>query len=201
MAALKTAIADIYEPAIWSKYFLEQMTEKSLLIQSGIAASSPEIDEAARSGGRTVDMPFWDDLSHNVQGTTDVSKVATDTDTEITPHGVTSDKDIAVKHFRTQDFSVSPVVTYVAGSDPAQIIISRYSDWWIREEQRLLLKILTGIFADSTLATALSNDIAGEVSTTDAAKLISTDAIEDTRFLLGDAYEKLTAIICHSVVL
>jgi hypothetical protein len=52
---------------------------------------------------------------------------------------------------------------------------------------------------DSTVATALSNDISVEVATTDAANLISSAAVEDTRFLLGDAYDKFTGIIMHSV--
>jgi len=200
MAALVTAITDVFEPAIWSRAFLEETTAKNLLVQSGIAATNPEIEAAAAQGGRTVDMPFWDDLSHNVQGTTDVSKVATDTDDSITPHGLTSDKDVAVKNFRTQSFSFAPVIRYTSGGDPAGLIISRFATWWAREEQRLTLKTLTGIFADATVAAALSNDISGEVATTDPAKLISSAAVEDTRFLLGDAYDKLTAIIVHSTV-
>jgi hypothetical protein len=198
MAALATAIANIYEPEIWAKYFLEMTTEKSLLVQSGIAGSTPEIDAAASQGGRICTMPFWDDLSHDTAAT-DRSKVATDDDTSITPHGLTTGEDIAVKHFRTQSFSVSPIVRYVAGDDPAQVVISRFAKWWQKEEQRLLLKTLTGVYADSAIATALSNDVAGETTTTDPAKLIGSSQIEDTRFLLGDAYDKFTAIIMHSV--
>lgn len=198
MAALATAIANIYEPAIWSKYFVEQTTEKSLLVSSGIAGTTPEITDAAAQGGRTVTMPFWDDLSHDTAAT-DRSKVATDDDTSITPHGLTTGEDIAVKHFRTQSFSVSPIVKYVAGSDPAQVVISRYANWWVREEQRIMLKILAGVFSDATIAAALSKDIAGETTTADAAKLIGSSAIEDARFLLGDAYDKFTAIMMHSV--
>jgi hypothetical protein len=198
MAALATAIANIYEPEIWSRYFLEMTTEKSLLVSSGIAGTDPAISSAAGQGGRLVEMPFWDDLSHDT-GTTDRSKVATDDDTALTPHGLTTAKDIAVKHFRTQSFSVGNIVQYVAGDDPAQVVLSRFSAWWTKEEQRLLLKTLAGVFADSTIATALSNDIAVETATTDAGNLIGSSAIEDTRFLLGDAYEKFTAIIMHSV--
>lgn len=197
MAALSTAIANIYEPAIWSKYFIEMTTEKSLLVQSGIAQATPEVVEASLQGGRTVTMPFWDDLANDSGN--NISKVATDTDTAITPAGLTTGEDIAVKHFRTQAWNASPIVKYVAGSDPVAMVLNRYTNWWAREEQRLLLKTLKGIFADSTVATALSNDISGEVATTDSAKLIGSDAIADTRFLLGDAYGKFSAIIMHSV--
>lgn len=193
MAALSTAITNIYEPAIWSKYFLEMSTEKSLLVKSGIAQATPEVVEAANQGGRTVTMPFWSDLADTA------SSVATDTDVAITPTGLTVGEDIAVKHFRTKAWNCSPIVKYVAGSDPVALTLSRYVDYWVRQEQTLALYSLKGIFADATMAAALSNDISGEVATTDPAKLIGSDAINDTRFLLGDAYAKFTAVIMHSV--
>lgn len=199
MAALETAIANIYEPEISSKYFVEQTTEKSLLIQSGIAASTPEIEDAANKGGRTIDMPFFDDLPHDT-GTADRSKVVTDTDDEIVPDGATTDYDVAVKLFRAQSWRTGNVVKYVAGADPAQVFIDRYVNWWLREDQRILLKILTGIFSDTAVAAALSNNIASETLSTNAANLISSDAVTDTKFLLGDAYEKFTAMVMHSTV-
>jgi hypothetical protein len=186
MAAQATAIANIYEPGIWSKYFLEETTEQSLLIKSGIAGSDPELEDAAMKGGRTVDMPFWDDLAHDTAATTR-SKVATDTDDEITPAGVTSDKDQAVKDFRTQSFQVAPIVKYVSGDDPARMVVQRYAKWWDKEEQRLLLLKLTGAFSNAAIAANLQNDIS------------SSDAIIDTQFKLGDAFKKLTGIIMHSV--
>ncbi len=198
MTAASTAIANIYEPAIWGKYFLEQTTEKSLLVQSGIAGSTPEINDAATQGGRTITMPFWDDLAHDT-GSTTRSSVVTDDDTAITPSGMTSDEDIAVKMFRAKAWQVAPIVKYVAGDDPARRVLDRVVNWWVKEEQRLLLKILAGVFSDTTIAAALGKDIAVETTTTDSANLISTDAIEDTRFLLGDAYDKFTGIIMHSV--
>ena len=197
MADLQTLIANVIEPSISSKYFLEQTTTKSLLVQSGIAVATPEVVEAANQGGRLVTMPFWDDLPNDSGA--NISKVGTQTDAAITPAGITSDSDIAVKHFRTQAWNVSPILKYIAGSDPAQVALQRYSNWWMREEQRLLLLTLKGVFSDATLASALSNDISGEVATTDATKLIGSDAVQDTRFLLGDAYDKFTAIIMHSV--
>lgn len=198
MAALETAITNIYEPSVASAYLLEQTTEKSLLVQSGIAAADPTVSAAALQGGRNFEMPFWDDLAHDT-GTTTRSKVATDDDTAITPVGVTTDYDIAHKHFRTQAWRAASVVKHIAGADPLQVFVDRYVDWWVREEQRLLLKSLYGCFQDATVKANLANDIAGEVTTTDAAKLIGSDAILDTRFKLGDAYEKLTAMIMHSV--
>jgi hypothetical protein len=197
MSALETAITNVYEPEISSKYFVEQTTEKSALIQSGIAGIDPEIEAAAAKGGRTIELPFFDDLPNSDSV---ASSVVTDTDTEITPTGITTDYDVAVKIFRAKSWRAANIVKYVAGADPAQVFLNRYVNWWVREDQRMLLKILTGVFADATIATALSNDISGAVQTTDASKLISSDAIMDTQFLLGDAFNKFTAMIMHSTV-
>lgn len=200
MTALSTAIANIYEPAIWSKYFIEMTTAKSVLVQSGIAAADPEVVDAANQGGRTVNMPFWQDLAHDTSATTR-SKVATDTDDEISPAGLTTKDDIAVKHFRTMSWAVSPIVKYVAGSDPAKVVIAKTTSWWNKEEQRILLKTLTGIFSDATVAAALSKDLSIEAlpDAYDPANLISSTAIESARALLGDAYDLFTSIVMHSV--
>jgi hypothetical protein len=201
MAAQETAIANILEPAIWSPYFTELTTAKSALVQSGIAGSSPEIDAAASQGGRTVEMPFWDDLAHDTSADTR-SKVVTDTDDVLTPAGLTTDKDVAVKHFRAQAFATAPIVRFVAGSDPAAVILGRFAEWWRKEEQRLLIQILTGVFTDATIAAALSKDAYqedGVAAQSDPTKMIGSSLIEDTRFLLGDQFEKFTAICMHSV--
>ena len=198
MGAQKTAIANCIEPVISSKYFTELTTELSQLVQSGIAGADPVLTDAANQGGRVVEMPFWDDLPHDT-ATETRSKVATDTDDLITPAGITSDYDKAVKEFRTQSFQVSPLVKYAAGDDPAKVVLSRFAKWWTKEEQRLLLLKLTGAFLNATVYGNLQNDISVGSATTNAANLISSDAVLDTQFKLGDAYGKLTGIIMHSV--
>ena len=200
MSDLTTIISNIYEPAIWEPAFIQLTTDKSALVQSGIAAADPEVVDASNKGGNTVSMPFWQDLPNDPDTASTISSVATQTDTVITPGGLSMGKDIAVKQYRTKAWNVSPIVKYVAGSDPVAVALSRYATWWAREEQRLTLKTLTGVFADATIAAALENDIAAaEGATTNAANLISSAAIEDTRFKLGDAFDKFTAIIMHSV--
>ena len=200
MAVLTTNITDAYEPVPAAEYFVEQNVAKNALVQSGIMGGDPEIEEQIAKGGRLIDMPFWNDLPHDL-GATSRSKVATDTDDEITPHGIDYGKDIAARNYRTQAWNASPLVKYVAGSDPVQVFLDRYVNWWIRERQRLLLKVLKGVFA-TTLSSTHVNDIASEDGdNAQDSNLISMDAVEDTRFLLGDAYDKFTALIVHSTTL
>jgi hypothetical protein len=199
MADLKTTLSNIYEPTIWEPAFVQLTTDKNALVQSGIAAADTEVVDAANKGGRIVEMPFWNDLPNDENTAETLSSVGTTTDAVITPSGMTQGVDIAAKHFRNKAWNVSPIVKYAEGSDPVKVALDRYANWWVAEEQRIMQKILGGIFLDATIAAALSLDISGEESTSDAAKLIGSSAIEDARFLLGDAYAKFTGMLVHSV--
>lgn len=197
-----TQISDIFEPDPSSRYFLEMNTSRNMLVQSGIATSSPELsDLVINQGGKTVDMPFWDDLPHDAAATSR-SKVVTDDTTAITPDNLSTDYDVAAKLFRSQSWETAAIVKYVAGDDPIGRMMERYAAWWSREEQRLMLKTLTGLFASGgALATTHNHDISIEDgnNATDANK-ISGQAINAARFKLGDAFDMLTAIVMHSTV-
>ena len=59
----KTAVADIIVPTEFEKYAIERTAQLSVFVQSGIIEHAPEFDELAMGGGRTVEMPFWKDLT------------------------------------------------------------------------------------------------------------------------------------------
>ena len=63
----KTAIADIIIPTEFEKYAIERTAELSNFGRSGIIMGDPRFDELASMGGRTIQMPFWKDLSGNRQ--------------------------------------------------------------------------------------------------------------------------------------
>lgn len=193
MAELKTTLSNIYEPTIWNNSFLQMTTEKSALVESGIAVADPDVQAAADKAGRLVEMPFWNDLPASD------SSLATTSDDTIVATGLTQGEDKCYKLFRTKAWNASPLVEYAEGQDPAQIALARYANYWAREEQRIMLKILGGVFSDATIAAALQNDISKDTVTDDAATLISSTAVENTRFLLGDAFGKFKAIAMHSV--
>jgi hypothetical protein len=59
----KTAIADIIIPARFEQYVIERTAELSAFGQCGIIEHDPVFDALAAGGGRTVEMPFWKDLT------------------------------------------------------------------------------------------------------------------------------------------
>jgi len=68
--------------------------------------------------------------------------------------------------------------------------------WWNVQEQKILIAILNGIFADA-LKSSHCKDISGESG---ARGVISANALLDTKQLLGDAASDLKAIALHSAV-
>lgn len=193
MASTKyTEIADVIEPSMFTDYIVEQSTALDELIQSGIMASDPKIDEAANSAGRSVEMPFWDDLTGD-------SSVATDNETEITPDDLSTDYDYATKDYRTKAFKSASLIKYVAGSDPVAVVGDRVAKYIIGERQRILLLKLTGVFGAASMS-GLVNDVSiedGDNAGDD--NLIDADIILDTLHLQGDHWNMFKGIAMHSV--
>lgn len=202
MAVLQTPLSSLYEPEIWTNYFLQAVVDKSRLIQSNIADNPPEFQDALASAGTMIQVPFFEDLPNGSSSGTK-SKVVDDTDTSIAPTSITAGKDIAYKLFRAQSWQTANVVKHVVGSDPVQVVLNRYVNWWVKEHQRIALLELSALF-DGTSG-ALKSSHLNEIHTEDgnsatSSNFISDDAIQDTRFLLGDSFTDFTAIIMHSAV-
>jgi hypothetical protein len=191
-----TLLTDIYIPEVWNPYILERTAELSTLRTSGIVAPDPRLDILARTGGKLINMPFFNDLTGN-------SEVLDDGD-DLTVNSITASKDIAALLCRGKSFGAKDLVSALAGSDPMAAISNLIAEWWNRDEQTTLINILTGVFADNedNDSSDLINDISSEDFVGDGSldsNLISADAIIDTTFKLGDNFNKLTAIMIHSV--
>src|SRR5512136_1225855 len=106
----KTGIADIIIPTVFEQYAMERTAELSTFGQCGIIETSPVFDELARGGGRTVDMPFWKDLSGTRQILSDAAA--------LTVNKITADKDIARIQNDAQAWSVNDLAKWLSGDDP-----------------------------------------------------------------------------------
>ena len=58
-----TKIADIIIPEVFHDYITVRTPEKSRLVRSGIVVPDSSIDDLAKKGGLTIQMPFFNDLS------------------------------------------------------------------------------------------------------------------------------------------
>jgi hypothetical protein len=181
-------------PEEFLPHVIEYSTKLSALVQAGIVIPDPVFDAEAKKGGKLIDMPFWKDVD-------DDSQVIDDTvDTTINP--IDQSGDIAVKLMRENAWGASDLSAALAGSDPVDSLAQMIGGYWAREEQRVLMYVLNGVFADN-LAN-FTGDLIYDASVADIAdatygNYLSGEVIIDAKSRLGDAHGKLTAIAMHSV--
>lgn len=183
-----TRIADVIQPTVFNSYVLQKTMQKSALIQSGIVERNSEFDDLASGPSTLINMPFWNDLAGD-------SEVMSDTGA-LTPDKIGSSKDVARKHGRAKAWGANGLSALLSGDDPMGAIANRVADYWVREEQKILLATLKGVFASDSMA-ALTHDTSAVVG--DGANLTGATTV-DAAQKMGDAKDVLTAVMMHSVV-
>ena len=192
-----TQLSDVVVPEVFLPYMLKNTAEKSAIFQSGILRTDTNMAKFLAGGGRTENVPFWNDLS-NAEPNISSDNAAS----QATPQKVGASKDAAVRHNRNQAWSDAYLVAELAGDDPMKRILERVSDYWSRAYQRQMVSTLTGVFADNAandggdMRHVIGTDAPGTASD---AELISADAIIDAKQTMGDAAESLSVLIMHSV--
>lgn len=191
-------LVDVIVPEVFNAYMVKNTMELSAIYQSGILRPDPSMNSFLSGGGRTVNVPFWNDLANDTPNIT-----SDDPTSEATPNKVTAAKDIAIRNNRNQGWSSMDLAADLAGDDPMRRIADRVSAYWTRAFQRHLVQSLNGVFADNAandsgdMRNVIGQDAVGDPTD---AELISAEAILDTAQTMGDASDNLSLIIMHSVV-
>jgi len=190
----KTVITDVIVPAVFNPYVIQRTAELSAFYQSGIIARTPELDRLASSGGKLVNMPFWEDLTGNDEVLSD--------QTALTVGKIKAGQDVAALLARGKAWSVNDLAKALSGDDPMAAIGDLVAAYWARRFQTILIETLNGIFgATATEATATKmddnkHDISGAQNANDA--VISAKTAVDAIYKLGDNADKLTGFAMHS---
>lgn len=178
----KTTVADVIVPEVFNPYVVQQTAELSALYQSGIVATSDELNSLAASGGRLINMPFWNDLDGDDEVLSDIAALDVER--------ITSGQDIAALLMRGKAWSVNDLAKALSGDDPMATIGQMVAGYWARRMQATLLSILTGVFAAPSMA----------ANVYDTDDRISADNTILAIQCLGDAKSKLTGFMMHSAV-
>ena len=188
MSVTKTIISDVIVPEVFNPYVIQRTAELSAFYQSGIIARNPELDRLASSGGKLINMPFWEDLTGD-------DEVLSDTEA-LTVGKIKAKQDVAVLLARGKAWSVNDLAKALSGDDPMAAIGDLVADYWARRMQKILISILTGIFGDaSTDMNANKHDISNGSG---VAAVIDAKTAVDAIYKLGDNYDKLTGFAMHS---
>lgn len=178
-----TKLADMIVPEVFIPYVIRRTAEKSNLVQSGIIASNPVLDQLITGGGATIQMPVFNDLSGDDQVLGE---------TAMTVNGITTAKDVAAVLYRQNAWGATELAGCMSGTDPMKAIGELVADYWVRREQKILISTLEGAFGAASMA-GLVKDI-----TSDASTAISANAVLDAKQLKGDSAGDLVAIAMHS---
>lgn len=201
MASGTTAVADVVVPELFSGYVQQLTEEKSRLVQSGVVARDAFLDEFLAGGGLSIHAPSWKDLDN------DDDNVSSDVTGTSTPNKIGSATEIAVRLSRNNSWATADLAAALAGSDPADAIAGRVSDYWVRRAQAAFVATLKGVFADNAKAPTgsehVQNDMSYDVSGgsyTDGVTNFSAEAFIDATLTMGDSMNSLGIIFVHSIV-
>ena len=190
-----TTIADMQiVPEKFTTYVTERTTEKSAMVNAGIASGDAIVEQLINGtprGGRFITIPAWQPLD-----------AATEEDVfgedAVSVGGITTSDSRATLLIRQKAWGDTDLARVLGGADPMAAIIDQMADWRNQREQKIYLSILKAILDPS--AGALKghvNDISGGSG---EAAYISDGATLDTKQALGDAYGALGITFMHSAV-
>lgn len=183
-----TQIKDVITPEVFNAYMRQYSQNNSILIQSGVAVADPRVEAMITAGGKLVNMPFWNDLGGDDEVLSDSEELGTGK--------ITAGRDVAAVLYRGRGWSVNELAAVFSGDDPMRAILDRIGAYWMRQEQKVLLSVLKGLFASGApLASSHTLDITGAKK-----KAITAETVLDAKQLLGDAADKLKMIAMHSAV-
>lgn len=181
-----TRVIDVIQPEVFTPYTINRTMELSALIQSGIAENSSEFNSLASGPNLTANMPFWNDLTGDLEIMDDQGQTQ--------PGNIGSDKDVARKLGFVKSYGANALSAVLSGDDPMRAIADLFAAYWNRRYQEVLLSILDGIFSAENMADKIY-DITGKSG--DAA-LIKGKSFLDANQLMGDAKDLLTGVMMHS---
>lgn len=183
MAVLK--VADILKPDNWDAYRANPTAAKTAFWASGIVAAVAGI--TLPSGGGTVNMPFFADLTGDEELLSD--------STPLTAGNMASSKDVAAVIGRGRAFGANDLAGVLSGADPIGAMMALLDGYQMRQSQAELVNMLTGAFAAASMSGNVS-DISGGAS--EDVRAINNNTFIDATQLLGDSKGEVSAIAMHS---
>lgn len=192
MPAGTIKIADIKFSDAFLKYFIAETATLSALVQSGIVsadAAITQIAQAAGFGGKTVNLPFWNDILSDDEVLSDSG--------DLTAQKINAGQDIGVICRRGNLFKSTDLAADIAGDDPMKVLATLLAKYWSRKQQNTVFSVLKGVFADNVATNGgdLVLDISQEVG--DDA-ILQRNTLLYAAQLLGDAKGNLTALAMNS---
>lgn len=187
---MSTKISDIIKPYILGKMVPAILTEHMDFLSTGLATKDYD-NVTLTSGGNTVEVPYYGELTGDDEVLTDA--------TSLTPQKVSTTKDIGVIVHRGKAWGSRQLAAILSGDDPMKEVSRQLAKYWAYKYQQTLLAVLWGSHnpTNGVLRTTHSSNVAqgsgSAVTITDSAAITAMQ-------LLGDQMGNFDVMICHSKV-
>lgn len=192
-------LTDVIIPQVYQSYTAINSPEKSAFFESGVVTRNAMLDQAANTGGRTINVPFWKDLDSSV-----APNLSDDTTNSASPQKIVAGEQIARVAYLNQGYSSADLAGEIAGSDPMQQVRNRFGTYWMRQWQRRLVASANGLLADNVAANSgdmLIKVAAEATASVTASTLFNRDAFTEAAYTMGDMASELQAIAVHSRIM
>lgn len=191
----ETRITDIIVPEVFYPYIMEQSLNQNPFFQAGILAPSPQLVAFLGGGGKTANIPYWQDLT----GDSDLpSETVADTVNELG-----TDKMVVRRQIRHKAWGANALSAALSGANPVEAIGARVAGFWAKAFQDNLLYCMRGIIGDNVAND--SSDLVVDISTETGSTATSANKISATKTIeaimkQGDRFSEIKAIAVHSAV-
>jgi hypothetical protein len=193
----ETRIADIIIPEVFTPYVMEKSLNQNRFFQSGILQSVERITQNLMGGGKTFNIPFWQDL-------TGATTVPSET-VAATVDKIDTEKMIGIRQIREKVWGANNLSAALAGANPSEAIAQRVAGFWAKALEDNLIYALRGVFASNVQDNA--SDLINDISAADGDPLLITDANKisatatiDAVMKQGDMFQDIGAVAIHSAV-
>lgn len=195
-----TRLSDIIDVVVYRDLPQVDGPEKTAFFESGIVTRNGLLDELANAAGKTVELPYWNDLD----GSIEVNYSNDNPATIATPQKIAQGEQIARKAFVNQGWQAADLASELAmGSTAMEAVRAKTDRYFMRQWQRRLVASTNGILADNVANDSgdMVIDVAAEaIASQTADTRFNRDAFTEAAFTMGDAKTSLSAIAVHSAV-
>lgn len=175
-----TRLTDVFVPEVFTPNAIERTSEKTAFIQSGIMQPFP-IDIGM---GKTIDLPFYQDLSGSDNVLDDTS--------DITLNNISSSQDTAAVLVREKAWGSTDLAASLGMDKPLNAILELVSGYWARRRQTTAIQTLQGAMGTFADNTSDISALSGSASDADGSAFVDATA------KLGDHSDAITDIAMHS---
>ena len=196
-----TKLSDIIDVTIFRDLPQIEGPEKTRFFESGIITRNGLLDELANAPGKSIELPYWNDLD----GSAEVNYSSDDPASPATPQKVTQGEQTARKAFVNQGWQAADLASELAmGGTAMEAVRARTDRYFARQWQRRLIAATNGVLADNVAndSSDMVIDVAAEATgDQDAATRFNRDAFTEALYTAGDSAEMFTTIAVHSAVM